>query len=530
MGGVARSVACGSDVVRWCGRGVGSAPSRRMAVLGRCLTLRPRRPILPAPMFDSLANALGNAYRSIVGQKVLTEQNVEDGIRSVRQALLEADVNYQVAKQFIADVKQRALGQDVIKAVDPGQQFVKVFHDALTELLGGERTGLPVAAESPLILMMCGLQGSGKTTTCGKLALWLRKNKKKNPLLVAADLQRPAAVEQLQTLGKQLGIAVYAEPTTARPPEVCRRGIEHAKKHGHDVVILDTAGRLHVDEPLMKELQEVHDRCKPHGTLLVCDAMLGQDAVNSAKAFHDRLPLHGLLLTKVDGDARGGAALSIVKVTGRPILFAGVGEKPDDLEEFDPPRMAGRILGMGDVIGLVEKAQQVIDEKEAAKAAQKLQKGQFSFEDFLQQLNMIRKLGPMKKVLGMLPGVGQMLKDVDFDDAHFKRIEAVILSMTPRERRNPDLIDLPRRRRIAAGSGNALDAVNALIKQFKMMQDLMKRMGKGGMGGLGGMGGMGGMGGGGMGGLGGMGGFPGLGGMGGGQRGLPGGGFPGRRR
>jgi signal recognition particle subunit SRP54 len=335
--------------------------------------------------------------------------------------------------------------------------------------------------------MMCGLQGSGKTTTCAKLALHLRKTKKKNPLLVAADLQRPAAVEQLQSLGKQLGIAVYAEPVTARPPEVCRRGIDFAKKNQHDVVILDTAGRLHIDDALMRELQEVQNTCQPHGTLLVCDAMLGQDAVNSSKEFHARLPLHGLILTKTDGDARGGAALSIVKVTGRPILFAGTGEKPDDLEPFDPPRMAGRILGMGDVVGLVEKAQQVIDQKEAEQQARKLQKGQFNFEDFLSQLNMFRKLGPMKKVLGMLPGIGQALKEVDFDDQHFKRIEAVIQSMTQRERRNPDLIDQPRRRRIAAGSGNPLDAVNQLIKQFKMMQDMMKKLGRGG--GLPGMGG-----------------------------------------
>ena len=485
-------------------------------------------------MFDSLANALGSAYRAIVGQKVLTEKNVEDGIRAVRQALLEADVNFQVAKEFIADVKQRAMGQDVIQAVDPGQQFVKVFHDALTDLLGGQTTGLPNTDKPPLVLMMCGLQGSGKTTTCAKLALWLRKNKKKNPLLVAADLQRPAAVEQLQSLGKQLGIAVYAEAVTARPPEVCRRGIEFAHKHQHDVVILDTAGRLHIDEPLMQELQEVNTRCKPHGVMLVCDSMLGQDAVNSAKEFHARLPLHGLILTKVDGDARGGAALSIVKVTGRPILFAGTGEKPDDLEEFDPPRMAGRILGMGDVVGLVEKAQSVIDEKEAEAQARKLQKGQFTFEDFLSQLNMIRKLGPLKKVLGMLPGVGSMLKEVDLDDAHFKRVEAIILSMTHKERRNPDLIDTPRRRRIAQGSGNQLEAVHGLIKQFKMMQDMMKKLGKGGGFGPGGMGdlegmlGMGKKGGpmGGMGGMGGLGGggFPG--------RGFPGGrgGFPGGRR
>ncbi|MEO6594434.1 MAG: signal recognition particle protein [Planctomycetota bacterium] len=479
-------------------------------------------------MFDSLANALGKAYRSIVGQKVLTEANVDEGIRSVRQALLEADVNFQVAKEFVADVRQRVLGQKVIEAIDPGQQFVKCFHDALTELLGGQTTGLPVASQSPLVLMMCGLQGSGKTTTCAKLGLWLRKNKKKNPLLVAADLQRPAAVEQLQSLGKQLGIAVHAEGTKSRPPEVCRRGIEFAKAHGHDVVILDTAGRLHIDEPLMREVQEVHSVCKPHGTLLVCDAMLGQDAVNSAKEFHARLPLHGLILTKVDGDSRGGAALSIVKVTGRPILFAGTGEKPDDLEEFDPSRMAGRILGMGDVVGLVEKAQSVINEKEAEQAARKMQKGQFNFEDFLGQLNMIRKMGPLKKVLGMLPGVGSLMKDVDFDDGHMQRIEAIILSMTPRERQRPEMLDLTRRRRLAAGSGNNLDAVNGMIKQFKTMQDLMKRMGKGG--GLppglddllGGAGGAGPRRGGGR--PGGSGGF-----SGGGGRGFPGG-FPGRRR
>jgi len=471
-------------------------------------------------MFDSLAGALSKAYRAIVGQKVLSEQNVDEGIRAIRQALLEADVNFVVAKEFIADVKQRALGQQVLKAVDPGQQFIKVFHDALTDLLGGQAVGLPVASNGPLVLMVCGLQGSGKTTTCAKLGLWLRQHKKKKPLLVAADLQRPAAVEQLQSLGKQLSIDVYAEPVTGRPPEVCKRSIDHARAHQHDVVILDTAGRLHIDEPLMRELQEVHDRCQPGGVLLVCDSMLGQDAVNSAKEFHARLPLHGLILTKVDGDARGGAALSIVKITGRPILFAGTGEKPDDLEEFDPARMAGRILGMGDVVGLVEKAQQVIDEKEAEKAAHKLQKGQFNFEDFLGQLNMIRKLGPLKKVLGMLPGVGAMLKEVDFDDAHFKRIEAIILSMTPRERRSPDLLDPPRRRRLAKGSGNELEAVNGLIKQFKMMQEMMKRMGRGG-GGLEELLGKGGKpgGGGSPGGF--PGGFPGRGG---------GRGYPGRRR
>ena len=433
-------------------------------------------------MFDSLANALNSAYRSIVGQKVLTDANVDESIKAVRQALLEADVNFKVAKEFIQDVKARALGQGVIKSVDPGQQFIKVFHDALTDLLGGETAELPVASNGPLILMMAGLQGSGKTTTCAKLALWLRRKKKKNPLLVAADLQRPAAVDQLVTLGKQLGVPVHAEGTTARPPQVCLRGIEAARRGMHDVVILDTAGRLHIDDALMSELQEVHTKCQPHGVLLVCDAMLGQDAVNSALEFHRRLPILGVVLTKVDGDARGGAALSIKKVTGRPIMFAGVGEKPEDLEEFDPSRMAGRILGMGDVVGLVERAQEVIDEKEAEKAARKMSRGQLNFEDFLAQLNMIRKLGPLKKVLGMLPGVGSMLKDVDLDDGHFKRVEAIILSMNPRERREPDLLDVQRRRRIAYGSGNDLAAVNEIIKNFKMMQKAMQQMSKGGLG------------------------------------------------
>jgi len=477
-------------------------------------------------MFDTLTGALSKAYRSIAGQKVLTDANIEEGIRSVRQALLEADVNYQVAKDFVRDVKERAMGQEVLKAVQPGQQFVKVFHDALTDLLGGEPTPLPVASNGPLILMMAGLQGAGKTTTCAKLALHLKQRKKKNPLLVAADLQRPAAVDQLQTLGKQLGIAVHAEAPGARPPEVCQRGLEVARRNMHDVVILDTAGRLHIDEELMTELAEIHALCEPHATLLVCDAMLGQDAVNSAKEFHDRLPLFGVVLTKTDGDSRGGAALSVKKVTGRPILYAGTGEKPEDFEEFDPSRMAGRILGMGDVVGLVEKAQEVIDEKEAEKAARKMQKGRFNFEDFLSQLNMIRKMGPLKKVLGMIPGVGQALKQIDLDDNHFKRIEAMILSMTMTERRNPDVINVQRRRRIAKGSGNDLDAVHGLIKQFKAMQQMMKKLGKGMPGGMppGGLEGLmgGGMPGGGMPG-GGMGG--GLGGMGGGMPGM-GGGLP----
>lgn len=429
-------------------------------------------------MFDSLTGALQSAYQALVGKKTLTEENIEEGIRAVRQALLEADVNFKVAKALIQDVRQRAVGAELIKSVNPADQFVKIFHDALTALLGGEATPLPKADTVPLVLMMAGLQGSGKTTTCAKLALWLRRQKKRKPMLVAADLQRPAAVDQLVTLGKQLDIPVHAEGTGARPPEVCHRGIEAAKQRFCDVVILDTAGRLHIDDALMRELQDIHDRTKPHGVLLVCDAMLGQDAVNSALEFHNRLPLWGVVLTKIDGDARGGAALSVKAVTGRPILFAGTGEKIDDLEEFDPPRMAGRILGMGDVVGLVEKAQEVIDEKEAEKAARKLQKGQFNFEDFLSQLNMIRKLGSFKKILGMLPGMGQLLKDVDLDDRRFHRVEAMIQSMTNQERRNPDVINMERRRRIASGSGNELQAVHDLIKQFKMMQKMMAKMGK----------------------------------------------------
>ena len=438
-------------------------------------------------MFDALTNAFSKAYTAIVGKKTLTEENVDEGIRAVRQALLEADVNFKVAKDFIKDVKERAVGQDVIKAVDPGQQFVKIFHDALTDLLGGTNPGLPVADRGPLVLMMAGLQGSGKTTTCAKLALHLRSKRKKNPLLVAADLQRPAAVEQLKALGKQLGIAVYAEGTGVKPTDVCKRGLEHARKHMHDVVILDTAGRLHIDEPLMAELQQIHTTCQPHGVLLVCYAMLGQDAVNSAKEFHARLPLHGVVLTKVDGDARGGAALSIKAVTGRPILYAGVGEKPDDLEEFDPARMAGRILGMGDVVGLVEKAQEVIDEAEAAKIAAKLEKGNFDFEDLLGQLRQMKKMGGLSSLMGMLPGVGKLkaqMADAKIDDKVIGRQEAIILSMTPRERRYPELIKASRKQRIAAGSGTSVQEINKLLKQHQEMARVMKQMKKLGKKGL----------------------------------------------
>ncbi|MEZ5988328.1 MAG: signal recognition particle protein [Planctomycetota bacterium] len=431
-------------------------------------------------MFHSLTESLSNALGFFRGRKELTEDNVQEGLKAVRKALLEADVHFKVAKDFVKKVQERAVGQQVIKSVDPGQQFVKVFHDALTDLMGPEGAVLPHADKGPTVVMMAGLQGSGKTTTCAKLALFQRSKKKKRPLLVAADLQRPAAVEQLEALGKQLGIDVYSEGAKGDPVEVCRRGVEHARRIGHGFVILDTAGRLHVDDRLMQELERVVAAVRPTAVVLVCDSMLGQDAVNSAKEFHERLPLSGVILTKLDGDTRGGAAMSVKAVTGVPVLFVGVGEKPQDLEAFFPDRMAGRILGMGDVVGLVEKAQEAIDEKEAEKQTRKILKGSFTFDDFLRTYHMIKKMGPLKKVLGMLPGVGQAMKDVDLDDKRFGRVEAMILSMTPEERRRPELIEIQRRRRIARGSGNELQAVHDLIKQFKHMQKMFGKLGKGG--------------------------------------------------
>lgn len=431
-------------------------------------------------MFDSLTAALSKAMDYVRGQRRLSEENIAEGLKRIRQALLEADVHFRVAKDLVKRVREKAVGQELIKAVEPGQQFIKIFHDELVELMGSEGATLPHSSHGPTVVMMAGLQGSGKTTTCAKLALHYRKRKKKKPLLIAADLQRPAAVDQLEALGKQLGIDVYAEGVGGRPPELCRRGVEHARRMAHDFVILDTAGRLHIDDVLMRELEEIVAGIRPDAVVLVCDAMLGQDAVNSAKEFHQRLPLSGVILTKLDGDTRGGGAVSVRAVTGCPVLFAGVGEKPDDLEEFHPERMAGRILGLGDVVGLVERAQEVVDEREAEKAAKKLMKGQFTFDDFLKQLQMIKKLGPLKKVMGMLPGIGQALKDIDIDDKHFARLEAMITSMTPLERSRPQSIDMSRRRRIARGSGNDLSAVHGLLKQFKQMQKIFGKIGKGG--------------------------------------------------
>ncbi len=429
-------------------------------------------------MFESLTQALGKAFTVFQGQKKLTEKNIEEGLRAVRAALLEADVHFKVARSFIKKVQERALGEEVLKSVEPGQQFIKIFHDELAALMGPEEPPVTFSPSGFTVYLLAGLQGSGKTTTAAKLALYLRKKHKKKPLLVAADLQRPAAVDQLVTLGRQLDVPVYTEPTTARPPDLCRRALEQARKAGHDTVLIDTAGRLHVDEDLMRELEEIHAAVKPHAVYLVSDAMTGQDAVQSAKAFHERLPLTGVILTKLDGDARGGAAMSIKAVTGRPILFVGVGEKPDDLEPFHPDRMAGRILGMGDVVSLVEKAQEVVDREEAEKAQEKLLKGRFNLEDFYKQLQWIKKLGPLKKVMGMLPGMGGLLDQLDFDDKHFRRLEAIFTSMTPEERRRPEIIDGSRRRRIARGSGNDVQAVHDLLKQFKMAGKFFKQAGK----------------------------------------------------
>lgn len=431
-------------------------------------------------MFDSLSSALSRAFEKFRGPRQLTEENIEEGLRVVRQALLEADVQFQVARDFIQKVKARALGEELIKSVRPSEQIVKIFQDELTGLMGPEAR-LEMAKQAPTIVLVAGLQGSGKTTTCAKLALFFNK-KKFRPLLVAADLQRPAAVEQLRQLGKQLNLPVYSEEK-GRASGVCQRGVEEAKRQGCDLVILDTAGRLHVDDALMSELAEVKTRVQPHHVVFVCDAMTGQDAVNSAKAFHEKLNVTGVILTKIDGDTRGGAAMSVKAVTGAPILFVGTGEKPSDLEEFHPDRIASRILGMGDIVSLVEKAKEVVDEEKAAEDYEKLMGGSFTLEDMYRQIQMVKKLGPLQKVMGMLPGMGGMKEMMgQVDEKDFARMEAIFSSMTPYERRHPDEIDGHRRQRIALGSGNPVSKVNDLLKSHKFMKKQMKGLGK--MGGM----------------------------------------------
>ncbi len=432
-------------------------------------------------MFETLTQRLGSAFSSLRGQRELNEKNIEEGLRDVRSALLEADVHFRLAREFVERVRERALGTDVVKGVDPSQQFVHAVHAELVELMGPEDARLEVAKKPPTVVLMAGLQGAGKTTTCAKLAKRLREKHQRRPLLVAADIKRPAAVEQLRVLGKKLGLPVFFQEGLSAP-EVCAAGVEHARAKGLDLVILDTAGRLHVDDELMAEVEEIARVTHPHNQLLVVDAMTGQDAVNSAKVFHERLSLTGVILTKLDGDARGGAAVSLKAVTGCPILFLGTGEKLDDLDAFHAERMAGRILGMGDVVGLVESAQEQISEDEAQATYEKMVMGSFTLEDMLAQIRMFRRLGPMKKVLGMMPGMSGLMDKVDVDDGQMNRLEALFTSMTPKERIHPEILDMSRRRRICRGAGQDVGAINDLLKSFKSMRQVMKQMNKLGLG------------------------------------------------
>ncbi|MBM4032577.1 MAG: signal recognition particle protein [Planctomycetes bacterium] len=425
-------------------------------------------------MFEALSERLKSALRFFTSQGQLNEKNIAEGLREVRTALLEADVNYKVARDFIERVQQRAVGQDVIRSVTPGQQVVKIVYDELIQLMGPVDPSVPTNAERPTVVMLCGLQGHGKTTTAGKLGIYLRKKGRK-PLLVAADLQRPAAVDQLEQVGAAAGIPVFTD-RQASPPRVCKKSLRYAEENGLNAVILDTAGRLHIDHAMMAEVREIAERIEPDQILLVCNAQTGQDAVNSAAEFNRQLELSGVILTMLDGDARGGAALSIKAVTGKTIKFIGVGEKLEALEEFHPERMADRILGMGDVRTLVERAQETVDKEQALDFQKKLREASFTLEDFVRQLEQVRKMGPIKQLLKMLP-FGDKLGPMDeVDDKDFDQIQAIIYSMTPQERAHPDVIDHSRRRRIAAGSGTQPHDVNSLLKQFRQMQKMMKQL------------------------------------------------------
>ncbi|WP_126426266.1 signal recognition particle protein [Brevibacillus marinus] len=425
--------------------------------------------------FESLANRLQNAFAKLRGRGKIDEAAVNEAMREVRLALLEADVNYKVVKEFVARVKERAIGQEVLKSLTPGQMVIKVVNEELTQLMGGDVAKLAVAAKPPTVVMMVGLQGAGKTTTTGKLAKYLQKQNRK-PLLVAGDIYRPAAIRQLQVLGEQIGVPVFALGDQVSPVEIARQAVAHAKEQQLDYVLIDTAGRLHIDEALMEELRQIREAVQPDEILLVVDAMTGQDAVNVAQRFNDQLELSGVVLTKLDGDTRGGAALSVKAVTGKPIKFAGMGEKLDSLEPFYPERMASRILGMGDVLSLIEKAQQAVDSEQAKQMEQQMRQGEFTFDMFLASLEQMRKMGPLEELLGMLPGMNsKALKDLKVDEKQLARTEAIVKSMTKAERANPDLLNASRRRRIAAGSGTSVQEVNRFIKQFEDMKKMMKQ-------------------------------------------------------
>ena len=424
-------------------------------------------------MFESLSERLERSFKILKGEGKITEINVAETLKDVRKALLEADVNYKTAKTFTDDVKAKALGMNVLTAVKPSELMVKIVHDELAALMGGTHTELELKG-SPSIILMAGLQGSGKTTFTGKLANMLKTKKGKNPLMVACDVYRPAAIEQLRVLGEQINVPVYTEIDSKEVVSIAKNAIAQAKKNGNDVVIVDTAGRLAVDEEMMNEISAVKEAINPNEILFVVDSMTGQDAVNTAKEFNDRLDFTGVILTKLDGDTRGGAALSIRSVVNKPIKFVGIGEKMEAIDAFHPARMADRILGMGDIVSFVERAQEQYDEAEARKLSKKIAKNQFGFDDFLNQIQQIKKMGNMKDLLGMIPGVGKALKDVDIKDDAFKHIEAIIQSMTPEERTNPQILNASRKQRIANGSGRNIQEVNRLIKQFDDMRKMMR--------------------------------------------------------
>ncbi|GAB6008308.1 signal recognition particle protein [Bacteroidia bacterium] len=426
-------------------------------------------------MFESLSNRLERSFKILKGEGKITEINVAETLKDVRRALLDADVNYKTAKQFTETVKEKALGQNVLTAVRPEQLMVKIVHDELATLMGGTATDIDLKG-SPAIILMSGLQGSGKTTFSGKLAKMLKSKKGKNPLLVAGDVYRPAAIEQLKILGSQIEVPVYFEEGNKNPVQIAQNAIKQAKQNGHDLVIIDTAGRLAIDEEMMKEITAIKDAVKPNEILFVVDSMTGQDAVNTAKEFNDRLNFDGVVLTKLDGDTRGGAALSIRSVVDKPIKFVGTGEKMDALDVFHPERMADRILGMGDIVSLVERAQEQYDEEEARRLQKKIAKNQFDFNDFIGQIQQIKKMGNLKDLASMIPGVGKAIKDMDIDDDAFKSIEAIIYSMTPKERTSPEILNGSRRQRIAKGSGTSIQEVNKLIKQFDETRKMMKMM------------------------------------------------------
>jgi signal recognition particle subunit SRP54 len=430
-------------------------------------------------MFENLSERLEKSFKILKGQGRISEINVAETLKEVRRALLDADVNFKIAKQFTDTIKAKALGQEVLKSINPSQMMVKIVHDELAELMGGDKTEINLKI-NPAIILIAGLQGSGKTTFSGKLAKWVKSKRGKNPLLVAGDVYRPAAIEQLKIIGSQVEVPVYVEEGSMNPVQIAKNAVKEAKKNGNDVLIIDTAGRLAVDEEMMKEISSIKEAVNPHEILFVVDSMTGQDAVNTAREFNERLNFDGVVLTKLDGDTRGGAALSIRSIVNKPIKFVSSGEKMDAIDVFYPVRMADRILGMGDIVSLVEKAQEQFDTEEARKLQKKIAKDQFDFNDFISQIQQIKKMGNVKDLMGMIPGVGKAIKDLDIDDNAFKGIEAIIRSMTPEERTNPVVLNGSRRKRIALGSGTTVQEVNKLVKQFDETRKMMKMMTKGG--------------------------------------------------